>query len=480
MCAAQADLLGWQVQRVRGITSFFLLVLGSWLLGYAYLGRGFAYIGIPPFYIDSVLLAVTGLCLLLQPRWLRSAKDPSVLLLLLFMAWGAARTLPEVKIYGIDALRDSVLWSYGVVALLLGYLTWRTPLETRVTNWYARWMAWLPLWAPVAFLLYWLYEEALPRFPWGPGGGVPVVNPKGGDVAVHLAGGLAYWLLVQPYWRTAGVQIRLFWLGWSASFAFVAFTSRAALLTVAFVAFVLVLHVSPVRWVWVAALMAGSVLVAGLLDVEVGMSRISVDQLVANVASIFTEVEGFSGEGSKRWRLMWWSEIVNYTVLGPYFWTGKGFGINLADSDGFQVFSDGSLRSPHNGHLTVLARSGVPGFSLWTLFFALLMGRLWLSYWRWCSRGERFQGSLCLWTFSYLLAGIINAAFDVYLEGPQGGIWFWSIVGFGIGLLLKERNFMPSKSSRNMYPMSAARRSERRFSEGQRALPGNWRPDAAV
>ena len=27
----------------------------------------------------------------------------------------------------------------------------------------------------------------------------------------------------------------------------------------------------------------------------------------------------------------------DYTVFGDYFWTGKGFGINLADDDGFQT-----------------------------------------------------------------------------------------------------------------------------------------------
>jgi len=461
MPAKQSNLSPWQAGRVRGLTRLFLVVLGLWLLGYAYLGRGFAYIGIPPFYADSVLLALTGLYLLLRPRWLGRAKDPSVLLLLLFMGWGAARTLPYVSIYGIDALRDSVIWSYGLIALLLGYLIWRIPLETRITQWYARWMVWLPLWAPVALLAYWLYGEVLPRFPWGPGDGVPVLNPKGGDVAVHLAGGLAYWLLVQPYWRAAGVQIRLFWLGWLASFAFVAFTGRAAFLTVAVVASVLAFHVNPARWVRVVALVTGFVLVMGLLDVEIDVGRgrtVSVNQLLTNVGSTFGEVEGFSGEGSKRWRLMWWNKIVDYTLFGPYFWTGKGFGINLADSDGFQVFSDSSLRSPHNGHLTVLARAGVPGFVLWVLFLTLLMGRLWLSYWRWRLRGEGFQAALRLWAFSYLLAGIVNGGFDVYLEGPQGGIWFWSIVGFGMGLLLKERNLASGESRRNTHPLPATGR----------------------
>ena len=33
----------------------------------------------------------------------------------------------------------------------------------------------------------------------------------------------------------------------------------------------------------------------------------------------------------------------------------------------------------------------------------------------------------------FWLAFLINATFDVYLEGPMGGIWFWSVFGLGIG-----------------------------------------------
>ena len=34
--------------------------------------------------------------------------------------------------------------------------------------------------------------------------------------------------------------------------------------------------------------------------------------------------------------------------------------------------------------------------------------------------------------FAYWLAALINMSFDVYLEGPQGGIPFWSVIGLGM------------------------------------------------
>ena len=88
---------------------------------------------------------------------------------------------------------------------------------------------------------------------------------------------------------------------------------------------------------------------------------LSFEQLIENLASISSESTVGDLDGTKQWRLDWWATIVDYTIHGDYFWEGKGFGINLADDDGFQVdLEDHSLRSPHNGHLTILARAGVP------------------------------------------------------------------------------------------------------------------------
>jgi len=425
-----------------GIDGLFLTLLGVCLLGYAFLGRGFAYLGIHPIYVDALVWSLAAFYLIMRPTWLKILSEPLVLILVLFMLWGTIRTFPYLGVYGIDALRDGVLWGYGLFALAVAHLVSRLPLERSIISWYARYMFWLPVWAPVALVLYWLFGEALPRFPWGPGGGTPVINPKGGDIAVHLAGILAFWLLIQPYWRQVGVQMRIFWLGWLISFALVGFTGRAAFLTIAIIALFLAFHVNLMRWVRVVFLLGVFVAIFAFLDVEIDVGRerkVSFSQLLTNLISTFGEAEGFSGEGSKQWRLEWWGTIVGYTLYGEFFWTGKGFGINLADDDGFQVLSDGSLRNPHNGHLTVLARAGVPGFVLWSMFFLLFSVRLWLSYLRWRVRGLRLEAGIRLWVLSYLVAAMINAAFDVYLEGPQGGVWFWTLVGLGLGLLLKDK-----------------------------------------
>ena len=92
-----------------------------------------------------------------------------------------------------------------------------------------------------------------------------------------------------------------------------------------------------------------------------GNRAVSLESLWTNVTSIFGQSKASHLEGTKEWRMLWWEKIVGYTFGGDYFLMGKGFGVNLADVDGFQVEEDSALRSPHNGHLTMLSRAGVPG-----------------------------------------------------------------------------------------------------------------------
>ena len=61
---------------------------------------------------------------------------------------------------------------------------------------------------------------------------------------------------------------------------------------------------------------------------------VSSHQILENAKSIVGE-SGQQNEGTKRWRLNWWNIIINETFYGPSFWTGRGFGINLGDADGF-------------------------------------------------------------------------------------------------------------------------------------------------
>jgi hypothetical protein len=158
----------------------------------------------------------------------------------------------------------------------------------------------------------------------------------------------------------------------------------------------------------------------------------TLQQIIDNILSIFGSSSDSGLEGSKQFRLAWWGKIVDYTVFGKYFWTGKGFGVNLADADRFQSTLDHSLRSPHNTNMTVLARMGVPGLVLWVLLqgaFGIGLLRATFARRRAGDTQLAVLGGLIL---AYWVAMMVDTSFDPYLEGPQGGIWFWTIFGLGL------------------------------------------------
>ena len=440
--------LGLGLSLRRRLPAISLGALGLLLLGYALLGRGFAYLGAAPIYVGELTLGLCLLAVLLAGGLRLVWRSPVLWALALFMALGLAATLPNIPVYGVDALRDAVTWGYALFTPLLAalLLRWGGPRGggvLAVARCYARFTPLFLLWTPLAVVVMERWGSALPSLPGAPS---PVLDLKGGDVAVHLAGVAALLLLALPSLLGVRLDRRLEWALWALWFAAAAipvFRVRAGLLAIT-VSVLIVLLFRPGRAWWkpVAVL---SLIVSCFLAFNLqfslgggGRTTVSAEALLLNVRGIV----GSSGEdyrdGTKRWRLSWWTDIVNYTVHGPYFWTGKGYGVNLADADGYQL-EGGLLRSPHNGHLTILARSGVPGFLAWVLLQTTFGVSLLLAWRRARRAGSELWARLNVWVLAYWAAMLVNTAFDVYLEGPQGGIWVWSVMGFGVALLEAQR-----------------------------------------
>jgi hypothetical protein len=421
----------------------FVSCLGTLLVGYAFMGRSFAYLGAPPLFVGEIVLAVGVLTILVGPGLGTALRSPLIWLWLALALWGAARTLPYVNEYGIDALRDAVLWGYGMFALLVAAFLERSGLLPRVCEWYARWLPWFTWWAPFSWAVTTLGAG---RAPVLPGTSIPIVEFNPSCMAVHHAGIATFLLLdlhrgATPAGREPKRRSDLGrWVVWFVGFCLIAsWTRGGAMAAMASIAIVFTARPATTRKVGSLAAIALAVTLAfSALDLsfDTGQYRgkISPKEIAANFTSIIRDdrSDAANRAGTRSWRLEWWDKILDYTVHGNLFWVGKGFGVNLADDDGFQVKADHSLRSPHNGHLTFLARSGVPGAALWLLLqcaFGVTLVRAYLRARR--ARDEWWQ-RLDIWILSYWLAFLVNAAFDVFLEGPQGGIWFWSIFGFGI------------------------------------------------
>jgi hypothetical protein len=142
------------------------------------------------------------------------------------------------------------------------------------------------------------------------------------------------------------------------------------------------------------------------------------EQVSKNMLSLFSEQEDGALTNNKLWRLAWWYKIVTGSFEIKKGLVGVGAGPNLTLLGDIGT-DDEQLRSPHSIHLTILARFGIPLFLLWIYWMYLQFRRL-------SNQTELGFSKIIL---LILLGFIINASFDVYLEGPMGAFPFWTWVG---------------------------------------------------
>lgn len=432
---AVACVAAWLAADSTRASTAFLASLALILVGYATLDRGFAHLGVNPIYVGEVVLGVGAVAIIARAD--RLLLRPIPVLLGAFIAWGVIRTVPYLPTYGIDALRDGVTYGYGLIAFGVLVCVGEEQIP-KIIDFFARLVPLLLLWIPFALLIGQFAPNAIPSLP---GTNVHLLDYKSGDAAVHLAGIAAFLLLGLDGGRRAGSAMREVgtWALWLIGAAVALVLNRGGMLALASVAAVLLFTRSARRWASLTLTAAAilSVLLVANPEIRIGerTRTISVSQVIDNVTSVLFTSQDAGLQGTKDFRLRWWGTVVGYTIGGPYFWTGKGFGINLADADGFQVTADDSLRAPHNAHVEILARMGVPGLVLWVLLqvaFGAALLRAGLAAGR--AGAAEWTGRFA-WVFVYWVAMIVNMSFDPYLQGPQGGIWFWAIFGFGLVLL---------------------------------------------
>ena len=435
---------GW----VRGVYFNFLLIL---LAAYAVGGHFTAYFGIRPIYIGELGLFFGTINLLAGLRRRRGKKifrTPCSVLLVMFILLGAARTFPYVGEYGIFAFRDAVVWIYAGFAFIMGALLLRNESYfARILVQLRRFGKFYIAIAPFLWLYITFLQFRVPRFMLGKA-------PRYEEVLIWL-GTITALVFSRVF------KFSVFWVVLLCLDAILFFPNNRA----GFVAFLSVLLlcwiVNPVsRKFW---LLAGSaaliVTMMAILDVHISTGRrdLSVGQLTTDMASIFDSQSQDSDEQStKRWRLEWWRKIVDYTIFGEYFWTGKGFGVNLATDDHFQLdprFQ--TVRSPHSGHMGILAREGVPGFALWITLNLLWVFALASRFLHAKIRGRRNWSALMLVVLAFWLASTVVISFGVELEGPMVGIPFWCNYGIGLAIfyLYYRRPYLLDPPPRQPMPL---------------------------
>ena len=404
----------------------FSVWLGVCLVGYAFMGKGFAYLGWRPVYIGEVTLFFGLAVAVYSGRYRRWAREPFLWSLGVLGVWVAFRTLPFLGSYGVDAVRDAMIWGYGLFAAVVVAVVEPDESQLRpLARAYDLAAKAFVILAPVIWLVFMRYRSLIPVLP---GSAVELIRPKAGDIGVHLAAIAVFFML-------GGTRKwRLLWYGlWAVGGFLVMSYSRAAILTIVLPVLLVLLVQRERRWAAQFLVTAFAVMLAlGVADARIQLDRrdASVTQIVQNAVSIFTPSEAPTLQNTKEWRLAWWEKIAGYTLLGQYFWQGKGFGVNLATDD--QVPRAPSLRSPHNATMTFLARSGVPGLVLWVGTQFIWLWQILRKYLATRAQPNPKWSKVFLFLLAFWLASLINSSFDVYLEGPMGAVWFWVVCGAGL------------------------------------------------
>ena len=440
MATARVDATSELVPRLVRI---FLNVFCCTLAGYVLLGRSFAYLGFPPLYIGEITLALGIAAALTYGNLISAILTFPGLALALLMVWTAFRTIPYWNTYGLDAPRDAMIVFYGMFSYIIASLILRRPATlTILIERYKRFIPCVIFLAPITPIV--AYSSGDPIL-WTLGSS-SLTGAKVVDVCCHLTAVLAFSLVgfVRMRFLVLIIILLVELFGSSqerqAMLVFVVGCSIAAVFSPKRHALRNVLAIVGVLAVIVGTLAAVDFRIPG----QNPSRTADVRHLVINATNVFSNSGSERGDVTREWRLNWWSDIMDYTVRGPYFWNGRGFGANLADTDGYQTNASDSgepvLRSPHNANMTILARGGVPALFLWVA----ALGSWLVAVVKQLIKARQLQDDLWTGLFTFLLTYwmiiLISGSVDVALEGPVLGIWFWTIHGVGLAALILHRH----------------------------------------
>lgn len=411
------------------------------LVGYIFLDRGFAWLHIPgtPLFVSEIVLAfgIAGaLSVIARPvSWQRSSV---VFLLVLYAGWGMIRTVPGLLDDPVVALRDSAIWIYVLVAFAVMAPLWARPHV--LGHWlkgYRRLILPMVLWLPAVIILGdQLRGVTVPDSP------VSLFSYKPGNAAVHLITAIAFMWVVWDPESIAGRRRRNALTLLAIFGILVVSTQGRGGFVAASMAGVLLLVYGRQRSRLILTLAISLFLIA--MSVVVIDPRVNVDgrdisgeQLASNVTSIVTgEGQGELG-GNIQWRIHHWGRVWEGTNEEVPL-TGHGFAANIAEIYDIPQ-ADLGLRNAHNSHLTLLARMGWIGASVWLLAWGFWYWETNRARRRLRSVGfERLSG-LASWAIVAVTAIHINAIFDPTLEGPQVAFWLWSFCGLGLYLGIVSR-----------------------------------------
>ncbi|HWY52683.1 MAG TPA: O-antigen ligase family protein [Chthoniobacterales bacterium] len=429
------------------------LILGFLFIGYIVGNRGFANISLSrtlPLYLGEVSLIACAAIMFCRRAFTRQRMIPKTFLgraITAFVVIGALRTLYDLERGAFEfatIVRDAATVYYALF-FYIGYYLGNHPKSRAVLD---RAIVFAFVLLIPAFVVSAFWPDALLHLTLR---GYPLILLKGDLAATFLGIGSFYLFLSSDHYRRKPLWIA----GSLILFGLMAMGLMRAAVVGFMLATVLLLYASEwrlLRWQIGVGLLAAIILMlvqnASTTSREENFLVRITDRLYSMTDPFGTKQYRLSSTSSSlnntRFRTEWWLAVWRQTIdKGPI--TGLGFGYDLASrflmSYDLPLERDFTTRSPHGIFVTVLGRMGFIGL----ISFTVVCVGVFSAAFRRASLVRRRKlpaYELRHWCAVLMILGA--ATFGVVLEGPMGGVLFWSL----LGLACSEPNIAETPRSR--------------------------------
>ena len=192
----------------RTLGDWYAVLLMAVLLGYVFIGKGFAYQGVPPLLIGEIALVAGAIVFLVSGMLIPSLETLASRFLAIMILWVVVRTVPYFGVYGMDAPRDAVIIIYGAFAfIVIGLLLEDKRRLNSFLEVYGAAATVFVLASPVMFFITRFFQDLIPTFPAPNGEPISLWSFRPGQFGVHLSGAALFAFLglhrVGPLWLPA-------------------------------------------------------------------------------------------------------------------------------------------------------------------------------------------------------------------------------------------------------------------------------------